>query len=594
MAYKVSGTDLPATEFNPEEWSVVLNARQRSPRQQSKETEGTQSSKAASAAETPARKTESPPSVSSKLDDTAVARPRLKRLPRFPVDEFKMVLRPSAGVDLAQCNDGELRAAVVANSGLHSVVADEDLVCTNLAKNIFTVSTSCADRVANYAKIRELTPRGEKLGFHAYIAPPDGARAGIIYRAWNDKSATDDMYVLCQIASLAQAEDRNTRRTIPAPRSASSVGTLTRLVTGHASNAFSVASAVSLGHDKGRNKSTSRSSPSSSSRRSFFHDDRNRSSKSKSPGRNRGSKGKSPGRSASQSRDFSTKPEKADGSSPPEPENATMASNNNVHVNPDRAGDGGTSNHESFRDDGVGPPLSPHSSRDNQAPPLYLECMRVVATLAECRARWVIPVETTEYTCIACLLRPGGPGPEKFLSGRLPLEQPARPSGLRHDEYYLQPMHGTQRPVFAGDAWEQFVPHINEWNRRKGRFRGNQSRTAASGADWFTRPLRPQRHAEAIYALIEARCDRDIAIKNRRLQLEEDRLRFEIKRHEQEMKLKEMELQQRQAEQEAKLKLKKLEFQLRRQELEALAEERRHNKGYQQAQLEIIKSFINK
>ncbi|KAL3185413.1 hypothetical protein MRX96_005437 [Rhipicephalus microplus] len=104
----------------------------------------------------------------------------------------------------------------------------------------------------------------------------------------------------------------------------------------------------------------------------------------------------------------------------------------------------------------------------------------------------------------------------------------------------------------------------------------------------------PQRYAEATYALIEARCDRDTAIENRRLQLEEDRLRFEIKRHEQEMKLKEMELQQRQAEQEAKFKLKKLELQQRRQELEALAEERRHNGGYQQAQLEIIKSFINK
>ncbi|KAL3184732.1 hypothetical protein MRX96_005836 [Rhipicephalus microplus] len=108
-------------------------------------------------------------------------------------------------------------------------------------------------------------------------------------------------------------------------------------------------------------------------------------------------------------------------------------------------------------------------------------------------------------------------------------------------------------------------------------------------------PIRgPQRYAEATYALIEARCDRDTAIENRRLQLEEDRLRFEIKRHEQKMKLKEMELQQRQAEQEAKFKLKKLELQQRRQELEALAEERRHNKSYQEAQLEIIKSFINK
>ncbi|XP_075741614.1 uncharacterized protein LOC142791440 [Rhipicephalus microplus] len=108
-------------------------------------------------------------------------------------------------------------------------------------------------------------------------------------------------------------------------------------------------------------------------------------------------------------------------------------------------------------------------------------------------------------------------------------------------------------------------------------------------------PIRgPQRYAEATYALIEARCDRDTAIENRRLQLEEDRLRFEIKRHEQKMKLKEMELQQRQAEQEAKFKLKELELQQRRQELEALAEERRHNRSYQEAQLEIIKSFINK
>ncbi|KAL3202422.1 hypothetical protein MRX96_053385 [Rhipicephalus microplus] len=83
----------------------------------------------------------------------------------------------------------------------------------------------------------------------------------------------------------------------------------------------------------------------------------------------------------------------------------------------------------------------------------------------------------------------------------------------------------------------------------------------------------PQRYAEATYALIEARCDRDTAMENRRLQLEEDRLRFKIKRHEEKMKLKEMELQQRQAEQETKFKLKELE-------LGALAEERRHNRSY--------------
>ncbi|KAL3214094.1 hypothetical protein MRX96_051529 [Rhipicephalus microplus] len=92
-----------------------------------------------------------------------------------------------------------------------------------------------------------------------------------------------------------------------------------------------------------------------------------------------------------------------------------------------------------------------------------------------------------------------------------------------------------------------------------------------------------QQHAEATYAFIEARCERDTKIENRHLPLDQDRLRVEIKRHEQKMKLKEMELQQRQMEQKAKFKLKELELQRRRQELEALVEEHRHNRGYQQA-----------
>lgn len=183
--------DLPAAEFNQEEWSEVLYARTRSPRQQSKETERTQSSKAASADGTQARKTASAPSVSSEVDGTAAARLRIRPLPQFPVDDFKIVFCPSAGVNLAQYNDGELRAAVLANSGLHSAVAEEDLMCTNLPKNIFTMSTSCADRVANYAKIRDITLLGNKLAFHAYIAPPDGARPGIIYRAWSGESPQD-------------------------------------------------------------------------------------------------------------------------------------------------------------------------------------------------------------------------------------------------------------------------------------------------------------------------------------------------------------------------------------------------------------------
>ncbi|KAL1442941.1 hypothetical protein MTO96_046171 [Rhipicephalus appendiculatus] len=108
-------------------------------------------------------------------------------------------------------------------------------------------------------------------------------------------------------------------------------------------------------------------------------------------------------------------------------------------------------------------------------------------------------------------------------------------------------------------------------------------------------PLRgPQRHPEATYAFLEARCYRETALENHRLQLEKDRQRFEMKHHDQELKLEELALQQRHAEQDAQFRLKELELQQRQQGLEALAEERRHNRAYQEAQLEVIKSFIKK
>ncbi|KAH7937370.1 hypothetical protein HPB49_011121 [Dermacentor silvarum] len=214
MAYKVSGMDLHAAEFHPEEWSEVRYGRTRSPRQQSKETERTQSSKAASANGTQASKTASAPSVPSEVDGTAAARLRIRPLPRLPVDDFKIVFPPTAGVNLAQYNDGELQAAVLSNSGLHSAVTEEDLMCTNLLKNIFTVSTSCADRVANYAKITDLTLHGNKLAFHPYIAPPDGARPGIIYRAWSSESPQDLLRELRRANSLLPiVESRDMGRT---------------------------------------------------------------------------------------------------------------------------------------------------------------------------------------------------------------------------------------------------------------------------------------------------------------------------------------------------------------------------------------------
>lgn len=102
------------------------------------------------------------------------------------------------------------------------------------------------------------------------------------------------------------------------------------------------------------------------------------------------------------------------------------------------------------------------------------------------------------------------------------------------------------------------------------------------------------RQGEATVAILEARCEQEAAIESRRLRLEEDRLVFEMKRHNDNVRLREMELSQRQADLEAKARVKELELKQRRIEQEALAEERRQNRSHQEAQLEIIKALLNK
>ncbi|KAH6929084.1 hypothetical protein HPB50_023275 [Hyalomma asiaticum] len=110
-------------------------------------------------------------------------------------------------------------------------------------------------------------------------------------------------------------------------------------------------------------------------------------------------------------------------------------------------------------------------------------------------------------------------------------------------------------------------------------------------------PLRGRgalRQGEATVAILETRCEQEAAMESRRLRLEEDRLVFEMKRHNDNVRLREMELRQRKADLEAKTRLKELELQQRRIEQEALAEERRQNRSHQEAQLEIIKALLNK
>ncbi|KAH6948101.1 hypothetical protein HPB50_022826 [Hyalomma asiaticum] len=111
---------------------------------------------------------------------------------------------------MAAFTERELRVALLDSSGLTESNTQGDLTRTNLLKNVFTMSTACQDRVVKYAQIRQVTLRGKKIEIQAYIAPPDQAIQGIIYRAYNGESPREILRELRRsnpLVPIMQARD---------------------------------------------------------------------------------------------------------------------------------------------------------------------------------------------------------------------------------------------------------------------------------------------------------------------------------------------------------------------------------------------------
>lgn len=211
MECTVTGTELHPTAFNPDEWKEVLDARKKHHKQKSKTDALSRAENASVAVEPQLVRQDSVQTPAEKLGTTASAA-RLRRgpIPQLPTDDFKVVYRPNAGVNMAAFTERELRAALLESSGLVESCTQGDLTRTNLVKNVFTMSTACHERVAKYAQIRQITLRGKKIEVNAYIAPPDRAIQGIIYRAYNGESPQEILRELRRsnpLLPIVQARD---------------------------------------------------------------------------------------------------------------------------------------------------------------------------------------------------------------------------------------------------------------------------------------------------------------------------------------------------------------------------------------------------
>ncbi|KAH6929866.1 hypothetical protein HPB50_006429 [Hyalomma asiaticum] len=211
MDCTVTGTNLPLTAFNADEWKEVLDARKQHHELKSKTEELSRAGIASVAIESQEVRPDAVKTPAQRMVNASAAE-RLRRgpIPRLPIDDYKVIYRPNAGVSMAAFTERELRAALLDSSGLTESNTQGDLTRTNLLKNVFTMSTACQERVIKYAQIRQITLRGKKIEIQAYIAPPDRAIQGIIYRAHNGESPQEILRELRRsnpLVPIVQARD---------------------------------------------------------------------------------------------------------------------------------------------------------------------------------------------------------------------------------------------------------------------------------------------------------------------------------------------------------------------------------------------------
>ncbi|KAH6929745.1 hypothetical protein HPB50_005517 [Hyalomma asiaticum] len=211
MDCTVAGTNLPLTAFNADEWKEVLDARKQHHELKSKTEELSRAGIASVAIESQEVRPDAVKTpAQGMVHASAAERLRPGPIPRLPLDDYKVIYRPNAGVSMAAFTERELRAALLDSSGLTESNTQGDLTRTNLLKNVFTMSTACQERVVKYAQIRQITLRGKKIEIQGYIAPPDRAIQGIIYRAYNGESPQEilrELRLSNPLLPIVQARD---------------------------------------------------------------------------------------------------------------------------------------------------------------------------------------------------------------------------------------------------------------------------------------------------------------------------------------------------------------------------------------------------
>ncbi|KAH7974200.1 hypothetical protein HPB49_012011 [Dermacentor silvarum] len=105
---------------------------------------------------------------------------RNSKMPLLPRSDFKIVIRPRGGLDVATTGTVRLASAIYRAANVPAQEAGEDTVCSNNRQNITVVNTPHATHAAKYRQLEAITIGDRRHEVSAYETAPDYTVKGII------------------------------------------------------------------------------------------------------------------------------------------------------------------------------------------------------------------------------------------------------------------------------------------------------------------------------------------------------------------------------------------------------------------------------
>ncbi|KAH6927048.1 hypothetical protein HPB50_025479 [Hyalomma asiaticum] len=96
---------------------------------------------------------------------------RASRMPQLPKEDFKIVIRPKGGLDIAKTGPTVVADAILLAASLRQEDQDTDTICPNLQQNIIVASTLKRENADRYVRIKQIKVMKHTTSVHTRLHP---------------------------------------------------------------------------------------------------------------------------------------------------------------------------------------------------------------------------------------------------------------------------------------------------------------------------------------------------------------------------------------------------------------------------------------